>query len=98
MLGKEVIGFCILSAGQLSEETQETRNKDCERFRGHIARKTCYMSVAVLRSCDFKFTKTPSKKAGVLAEVLALLANPTSSITKCEETPIPTSDHGSDSD
>lgn len=35
----DVIKTCLLPIGQLSEEAQEARNKDCRRFREHHTRK-----------------------------------------------------------
>lgn len=35
----EVIELALLPIGQLSEEAQEARNKDCRRFRQHNTRK-----------------------------------------------------------
>lgn len=40
----EVIKTCILPIGQLSEESQEARNKDCRRFREHHTRKQSHIS------------------------------------------------------
>ena len=34
-----IIKDCILPIGQISEEAQEARNKDCRRFREHNTRK-----------------------------------------------------------
>ena len=38
--GIDIIQFCILPIGQLSEEAQETRNKDFRRYREYFTRKS----------------------------------------------------------
>lgn len=43
----EVIKTCILPIGQLSEESQEARNKDCRRFREHHTRKQSRISTNI---------------------------------------------------
>ena len=40
----EVINSCILPISQLSEESQEARNKDCRRFRAHHTRNQSRIS------------------------------------------------------
>lgn len=38
--GASVIKYCILPIGQLSEDAQESRNKDCKFFREHHSHKS----------------------------------------------------------
>ncbi|CAH0559356.1 unnamed protein product [Brassicogethes aeneus] len=45
--GTEVIKSCILPIGQLSEESQKSRNKDCRRFRQHHTRKQSRVSTSI---------------------------------------------------
>jgi len=82
--GADIVHGTILSIGQLSEETQESRNKDLKYFRKSLSRKTSLSSTNIfnllLVSSDpiiLKLRKL-SKKANktYLPKALKLLAVP----------------------
>lgn len=95
--GSEIIKNSIVPIGQLSEEAQEARNKDCRRFREHHTRKCSRVSTnkdlltMLLITSDpviEAFRDSPQKSAGSLsAEVLKLLQNPLppSQPSRCKE-------------
>jgi hypothetical protein len=86
--GSDIVSAALLPIGQLSEEAQETRNKDIKKFREHYTRKLSresanldlmrrlmLMSDPVISS----LRKLPKKSRGSLpSAVLALLEAPTS--------------------
>lgn len=82
----EVIKTCILPIGQLSEEAQEARNKDCRRFREHHTRKlsriatnTDLLNMLLITSDPLinSLREVPKKKIDKLPEeVLNLIVPP----------------------
>lgn len=82
----EVIRTAIVPIGQLSEEAQEARNKDCRRFREHNTRKRSrvatnrdLLSMLIITSDPLinSLREVPRKKTGKLcAEVLKLIMAP----------------------
>lgn len=82
----EVIKTCIVPIGQISEESQEARNKDCRRFREHHTRKQSRISTnrdmlnMLIITSDLvinSFREFPNKKPDKLPiEVLKLLVPP----------------------
>lgn len=82
----EVIKFCLLPIGQLSEEAQEARNKDCRRFReGHTRKRSCITTnIDLLRMLLItsdpvinSLRELPPKKITILPEeVLKLIVPP----------------------
>lgn len=83
----EVIKTAIVPIGQLSEEAQEARNKDCRRFREHNTRKCSrlatnrdLLNMLILTSDPLinSLREVPKKKSNKLcAEVLKLIIAPT---------------------
>ena len=83
--GKAIIEHCILPIGQLSEEAQESRNKDNRRYRLQFTRKTSRTETnadlikRLLISSDpyiCSFRKTPPvKKRTLTPDILKLLKN-----------------------
>lgn len=81
--GKDIIASCILPIGQLSEEAQEARNKDCRKYRDLFTRKTSRIDTntdlfnRLLISSDpyiASLRKAPkTKHSEVTPEVLELL-------------------------
>lgn len=81
--GKDIIASCILPIGQLSEEAQEARNKDCRKYRELFTRKTSRIDTntdlfnRLLISSDpyiASLRKAPkTKHSEVTPEVLELL-------------------------
>lgn len=84
--GKDIIASCILPIGQLSEEAQESRNKDVRNYRELYTRKTSRIETntdllhRLLISSDpyiCSLRKAPlTKKRALDSEVLALLSEP----------------------
>lgn len=82
----EVINTALLPIGQLSEEAQEARNKDCRRFRLHHTRKrsriatnTDLLKMLLITSDPVinSLREIPNKKADKLpSEVLQLIVPP----------------------
>lgn len=84
--GKDIIQSCIVPIGQLSEEAQEARNKDCRRFRERHTRKCSrestnkdLLSMLLITSDPVinTYRELPRKPASSLdPEVLELLLTP----------------------
>lgn len=84
--GADVIQSSLLPIGQLSEESQEARNKDCRRFRQHNTRKqsristnTDLLNMLLITSDPVinSLREIPKKKTGSLpSEVLDLIVEP----------------------
>lgn len=83
----EVVKTAIVPIGQLSEEAQEARNKDCRRFREHNTRKCSrlvtnrdLLNMLIITSDPLinSLREVPKKKSNKLcAEVLKLIIAPT---------------------
>lgn len=84
--GKIIIDSCILPIGQLSEEAQEARNKDCRNYRENFTRKTSredtnadLINRLLISSDPFicSLRKPPKTKKGILTPtILDLLQDP----------------------
>ncbi|XP_036148284.1 uncharacterized protein LOC118647442 [Monomorium pharaonis] len=84
--GEMIVSSAILPIGQLSEEAQEARNKDCRYFREHHTRKRSRVATnedlfkRLLASSDPYITSLrrmlPKKSSTISADVLNLLKQP----------------------
>lgn len=92
--GAEVIQSSLLPIGQLSEEAQEARNKDCRRFRqnntrkqSRIATNTDLLNMLLITSDPVinSLREIPRKNTGSLPpEVLDLLLEPACNVKRVE--------------
>lgn len=93
--GKDIISSCILPIGQLSEEAQEARNKDCRKYRECFTRKTSRVDTnldlirRLLITSDpliASFRASPKTKRGKLSpEVIELLNMPKYQLSNSSE-------------
>lgn len=84
--GKDIIASCILPIGQLSEEAQESRNKDVRNYRELYTRKTSRIETNTDLLHRLLISSDPficslrkaslTKKQALDSEVLALLSEP----------------------
>lgn len=99
-----VIKSCILPIGQLSEEAQEARNKDCRRFREHHTRKrsriatnTDLLNMLIITSDPLinSLREVPRRKISKLpTEVMKLIIPPEMPDRRLSSNPGPSSNPG----
>lgn len=102
----DIIKHYMLPIGQLSEEAQEARNKDCRRFREHHTRKNSrvnsnndLLSMLLITSDPVinSLREVPKKKTGRLpSEVLELIRPPKVNVVMPATNPVSTHDYTED--